>query len=125
MQMLINIDVPELESAIEFYRHALGLNLARIIDGDVAEMSGAGAPIYLMAHRAGSAPAKSVAGARRYHRHWTPVHIDFVVKDIAQAKARARAAGATCESDCVEWCGSTCVTFSNPFGPIPLVTVSA
>lgn len=43
---------------------------------------------------------------------------DFVVDDIdrAVARAAAAAAGATRESDCIEWRGSKCVTLSAPFG---------
>jgi predicted enzyme related to lactoylglutathione lyase len=50
------------------------------------------------------------------YRHWTPVHVDFVVDDIDTAVERALAAGAKRESECVEWRGSRCVTFSDPFG---------
>ena len=32
-----------------------------------------------------------------FGRHWTPVHLDFVVDDLAAAIARAVAAGATFE----------------------------
>jgi predicted enzyme related to lactoylglutathione lyase len=34
---------------------------------------------------------------RDYKRHWTPVHLDFVVRDIRAAVERALAAGATLE----------------------------
>src|SRR3546814_17568564 len=37
MKILINIDVPVLGAAIEFYCAALPLSLTRTIDGDVAE----------------------------------------------------------------------------------------
>ena len=44
------------------------------------------------------------------------MHVDFVVGDIDRAIARASTAGATRESECIEWRGSKCVTFSDPFG---------
>lgn len=116
MRMIVNIDVPELAPAIEFYSTALGLNLSRIIDTDVAELTGASSVIYLLANVSGSVPARSVAEARRYSRHWTPVHIDFVVDDVVKAADRAIKAGATQESECIEWRGSKCITFSDPFG---------
>ena len=53
---------------------------------------------------------------RGFGRHWTPVHVDFVVNDIEHAVARAMAAGATRESERIDWRGSKCVTFSDPFG---------
>lgn len=116
MHMIVNIDVPELTPAIKFYSEALGLRLNRIIDGDVAEMSGASTLIYLLANDTGSTPTKSVSTTRNYTRHWTPVHIDFVVEDIVQSSNQALAAGAKCESECVDWKGSKCITFSDPFG---------
>lgn len=114
--MLVNIDVPELESAIDFYSAALGLNVSRIIDGDAAELTGGSSIIYLLANAAGTAAIKSASEVRRYSRHWTPVHVDFVVDDIEKAADRAIKAGAIQESECIEWRGSKCLTFSDPFG---------
>lgn len=116
MRMIVNIDVPELAPAMAFYSAALGLNPGRIIDGDVAELTGGSSVIYLLANDAGSAPGSAVAGKRVYSRHWTPVHIDFVVADVMQAAERALRAGAKQESECIEWKGSKCITFSDPFG---------
>lgn len=116
MRLLVNIDVPELAPAIEFYTSALDLNLSRILDDDVAELTGASSVIYLLANAAGSQAARSTAETRRYSRHWTPAHIDFVVEDIDKSTTQAVNAGAKQESECVEWRGSKCITFSDPFG---------
>lgn len=116
MRIIINIDVPALEPAIKFYTAALGLEFTRMLDDDVAELAGASSMIYLLANAAGSPPSRSLAERRRYDRHWTPVHIDFVVDDVAGATSRAIEAGALQESECVEWRGSKCITFSDPFG---------
>ncbi|OGB27147.1 MAG: hypothetical protein A3I66_14170 [Burkholderiales bacterium RIFCSPLOWO2_02_FULL_57_36] len=116
MRMIVNIDVPELAPAIEFYSAALDLSLSCILDDDVAELTGGSSVIYLMAKEAGSAPGSSIAAKRLYSRHWTPVHIDFVVDDVVAATDRALRAGAKQESECVEWKGSKCITFSDPFG---------
>lgn len=116
MRLIVNIDVPALAPALRFYAAALGLTHSRTLDADVAELTGAGATIYLLAKPDGSAPADNASALRSYGRHWTPVHIDFVVDDIAAATQRALAAGAQRESDCVDWRGSKCVTFSDPFG---------
>ena len=116
MRMVVNIDVPELAPAIEFYCAALGLKLNRILDVDVAELTGASSVIYLLANAAGSVAGNSIGEMRRYSRHWTPVHIDFVVDDIVESANRAVNAGASQESECIEWRGSKCITFSDPFG---------
>ena len=57
-----------------------------------------------------------MATSADFGRHWTPVHVDFVVDDIDQAVVRATAAGAKRESELIDWRGSKCVTFSDPFG---------
>lgn len=115
MKIIVNIDVPELIPAIEFYSNALGLQHSRTLD-DVAELVGGSAVVYLLRKPAGSDMAGSHTIARNYSRHWTPVHMDFVVDNIAIATARAIRAGAIRESDCVEWSDSKCTSFSDPFG---------
>lgn len=116
LQILINIDVPELESAIRFYSRALDLKHSRTLDNDVAELSGASATIYLLKTAAGSSTSSTGIDTRCYSRHWTPVHMDFVVDEIEAASRRAVEAGAVQESDCQQWRGSKCITFSDPFG---------
>jgi predicted enzyme related to lactoylglutathione lyase len=114
MRTIINIDVPTLQPAVAFYSAALGVRLQRVLDDDVAELVGASSTIYLLAKPEGAA---TVAGNRRdYHRHWTPVHIDFVVDDVERAAERAVAAGAVREGECVAWRGSKCITLADPFG---------
>ena len=118
MNILINIDVPDPQLASIFYHAALGLTQSRILDDDVVELSGASIKIYLLQKPAESAASSAgdSAATRSYARHWTPVHLDFVVEDIVAATERAIRAGAKPESECVEWRGSRCITFSDPFG---------
>lgn len=116
MRVIVNIDVPDLAPAIAFYRAALGLTLNRLMDDDVAELVGASSIIYLLKNPAGSHPVGTLSLARHYARHWTPVHMDFVVEDVTEAAQRAIDAGATVESECIEWKGSKCISFSDPFG---------
>ena len=94
MKMLVNIDVPQLGPAIDFYSRALPLTLRRILDDDVAELSGASADIYLLQKAAGSRPAKDPDDVRQYRRHWTPVHLDLHVDNLKTALAQALQAGA-------------------------------
>lgn len=116
MRVLINIDVPDLEMAVDFYQAAFGLTLRRVIDEDVAELAGASCVLYLLRKAAGSAASSAAVVARQYTRHWTPVHMDFVVESIEEAAKRAIRAGAKQESECIEWMASKCITFSDPFG---------
>jgi catechol 2,3-dioxygenase-like lactoylglutathione lyase family enzyme len=116
VKVLINIDVPELRPAVDFYCAALGLGLNRIIDGDVAELTGGSCLLYLLQKPSGLPVSPSVSTGRDYNRHWTPVHFDFVVDDLENARQRALQAGAREESGCVTWMGSKCISFSDPFG---------
>ena len=95
MKVIINIDVPELAPAIEFYTRALGLTHSRTLDDDVAELTGASATLYLLQKDAGTPAVKAPPVDRDYGRHWTPVHFDLVVDDVDAAAKRALAAGAT------------------------------
>ena len=53
---------------------------------------------------------------RRYERHWTPVHLDFIVADLAAAVSRAEAAGALREGAIREYSWGDVALFSDPFG---------
>ncbi|WP_170862748.1 VOC family protein [Halomonas caseinilytica] len=44
------------------------------------------------------------------------MHLDCVVEDLETAVRRAERAGARRESECREWRGSRCISFSDPFG---------
>ena len=116
MKVIINIDVPELEPAIEFYTRALGLTHSRTLDDDTAELTGASATIYLLQKAPGTPAAKVPPIDRAYVRHWTPVHFDLVVPDVDAAANRAFAAGAKQETGHIDWHGSRCMSFSDPFG---------
>ena len=115
--MLINIDVPDLAAAIRFYESATGLRLTRrLFDGSVAEMHGAGAPVYLLEKPAGPSATASGNTTRDYSRHWTPVHLDFIVPDIDAAIATAVAAGATLETGPTLSAWGYLATLGDPFG---------
>jgi predicted enzyme related to lactoylglutathione lyase len=117
MEMLINIDVPALEPAIRFYEQAIGLKLKRkLFEDSVAEMGGAPALIFLVAKSESSLPFPNSSAGRHYRRHWTPVHLDFAVDDLAVAIERAEAAGADMESGPESFAWGSIATFSDPFG---------
>lgn len=54
--------------------------------------------LLLFEHSEGSLPHPEPALPCRYSRHWTPVHLDFHLADVASAGDRAVAVGATCEA---------------------------
>lgn len=115
MKLLVNIDVEDLEKATRFYCEALGLRVGRRFDGSV-ELLGLEAPIYLLENAADTAVSSMTDDVRSYGRHWTPVHLDFAVTDLARAVARAKAAGARLERDIEANPWGRIATFSDPFG---------
>lgn len=116
MRILVNIDVPDLEAAIDFYGRAFGLALHRRLGPGAAEMLGASAPIYLLEKAAGTPAASAARQARDYARHWTPVHLDVVVDDVDSAVERAVAAGATLEDPPISHDWGRIAHLSDPFG---------
>ncbi len=86
MDIRICIDVDDLDRAIAFYTRGLQLTLGRRLGSDWAELLGAGSAIDLLVEK-----------RRDFRRHWTPVHLDFVVADVDAAAARLVALGAALE----------------------------
>jgi predicted enzyme related to lactoylglutathione lyase len=114
MQVLVNIDVDDLERGVAFYIAALSLRIGRRFGPHAVELLGAGSPLYLLAKPAGSEGAPGAA--RGYGRHWTPVHLDFAVPDLAAAVARATAAGAVLESPVTSRDWGKIAMLADPFG---------
>ena len=117
MDIRICIDVPDLERAIAFYTAGLGLRLGRRLGKDWAELLGAGSTVDLLAESAGSAPLGPSHPQRRdYQRHWTPVHMDFVVDDAQAAAQRLVALGAKLERPVQDRRWGRMANMADPFG---------
>lgn len=114
MDLLINVDVPDLARAEAFYTGAFGLKVTRRFGQGGAELSGWPAKLYLLEKPAGSVGAGR--DLRRYERHWSPVHLDVVVDDLDAALARALAAGAAAETPIREDVWGRIVVLADPFG---------
>lgn len=115
MDLLVNIDVPELGPAVAFYTRALGLRVGRRFGEDAVELLGGTSPIYLLAKPAGTTPAPA-ARPRNYARHWTPVHLDFVVPDVDAAVERAVEAGAKVDEPAEDRSWGRIAILADPFG---------
>jgi predicted enzyme related to lactoylglutathione lyase len=116
VRLLVNIDVDDLERGIDFYARGLGLTPGRRLGAGACEMRGGPAAIYLLQQPAGSRPFARASTARDYGRHWTPVHLDFVVADVAPAVERAVAAGARLERPIQDRPWGRLARLSDPFG---------
>lgn len=116
MDLLANIDVDDLEKAVVFYGNALGLKMGRRLSEEAVEMLGASSAIYLLAKRSGTPASSTASQPRDYRRHWTPVHLDFVVDNIDEAVRRAQTAGAALEQAIQTHRWGRIALMADPFG---------
>ncbi len=116
LSLLVNIDVDDLEKAAEFYCSALPLQIGRRFGQSAVELLGASTPIYLLAKAEGTVAFAANGRRRNYQRHWTPVHLDFVVEAIDAALERARHAGARLEGAVRTNSWGKIAMLADPFG---------
>ncbi|WP_433925246.1 VOC family protein [Stenotrophomonas nematodicola] len=116
MRFLVNIDVDNLDHGIAFYTRAFGLHPGRRFGADGVELLGGPAPVYLLAKPAGSASTPQVRDRRDYRRHWTPLHLDWVVDDVDAALTRAVQAGARVEQAPATHAWGRIALLADPFG---------
>ena len=116
MNFLVNIDVDDLENAIQFYTAAFGLKVGRRFGISGVEMLGNSAPIYLLVKSPGTPAADTTSQVRNYERHWTPVHVDFVVDEIEPAVHLAISAGARLEQPITTHKWGKLALMADPFG---------
>ncbi|HYG55393.1 MAG TPA: VOC family protein [Burkholderiales bacterium] len=115
MELLVNIDVDDLDKATKFYCDGLGLRVGRRFEGWL-ELVGGSSPIYLLPKPAGTKVTPVGDQTRDYSRHWTPVHLDFVVEDIDAALRRAVGAGAMVERGVAQHAYGKIALLADPFG---------
>jgi predicted enzyme related to lactoylglutathione lyase len=90
------IDVDDVAKAIRFYGEGIGLRLVKSDQG-WAQMADGETVFWIMESPWGSWASTESKIPRAYDRHWTPVHLDFVVADLDAAVGRAIAAGGKLE----------------------------
>ncbi len=116
MELRICIDVNNMERAIAFYTEGLGLRCGRRFQSGFVELLGAGSPIDLLLQAEGTTPLPGQPGSRSYRRHWTPVHLDFVVDDIDAAVQRLLRYGAVLEQPVTDRVWGRIAGLADPFG---------
>jgi len=114
MDLLVNLDVPDLARAEALYIEAFGLTVGRRFGNAVVELEGLPVRLYLLHKSAGSVGAGDAP--RDYARHWCPVHLDVVVEDLDAAVARAERAGFVREGDVRDEVWGRIVQLADPFG---------
>ncbi|HMA71322.1 MAG TPA: VOC family protein [Xanthobacteraceae bacterium] len=116
MDLLVNVDVDDLSKATAFYQRAIGLRIGRRFGSFAVELLGASSALYLLLKPEGTRSSERTDDVRRYHRHWTPVHLDFVVPEIVAAVSRAIDAGATIEGEIQTHNWGRIALMADPFG---------
>lgn len=82
IKISVSIDVSNLNQAETFYVEALGCKKLRDQGSDMTVLSTENCDIYLQQKHEGSKPLLSSEVVRDYSRHWTPVHLDFLAKNV-------------------------------------------
>lgn len=114
MDLLINIDVPDLARGVAFYTTAFDLKVTRRFGDGGVELSGWPVRLYLLQKPEGTVGAGD--DHRRYGRHWTPVHPDVVVDDLDSALERALTAGAILDDEPETHVWGRIAHLADPFG---------
>jgi len=79
-------------------------------------MLGLSAPLYLLAQAQGTQVSSATSQLRRYDRHWTPVHLDFVVAEMESAVQKAVSVGARLEAPIATHAWGRLALMADPFG---------
>jgi predicted enzyme related to lactoylglutathione lyase len=116
MDLLVNIDVPHLEKAVALYEQAIGARVTRRFGPSGVEMRASSSLLYLLVKEEGTKPSVATDDVRHYSRHWTPVHLDFVVASVEPAVSRALAAGAKLEGEIQTHKWGRIAHMADPFG---------
>ena len=93
------IEVTDLQRGIEFYCGGLGLTQRRQLGPRWVELSGANLPIFLLADRPAVAEIGATRVQRNFGRHWTPVHLDFIVTNLDEMVGRLCNLGASLDRE--------------------------
>jgi predicted enzyme related to lactoylglutathione lyase len=110
----VSIDVPNLEQGVSFYATFGFSKVAEPYPGVLVLRAG-DMSICLLEKAQGSKPSPNTQDTRGYHRHWTPVHLDFHVDNLTEVVDKVVAAGAVVEQrfDTPNGAAAFC---SDPFG---------
>jgi hypothetical protein len=93
------IEVTDLQRGIEFYCGGLGLTQKRRLGPRWVELVGANLSIFSLADRPATAELGTKMVSRDFGRHWTPVHLDFIIPNLDEMAARLCRLGASLDRE--------------------------
>jgi len=97
VEINISIDVPDLAEGVDFYTNALGCTKLRDQSPNMVVLEAENIKIYLLEKKPDTEPFTNSPTSRSYQRHWTPVHLDFLIADVEGAVANVVKFGGTRE----------------------------
>jgi predicted enzyme related to lactoylglutathione lyase len=110
------IEVADLERGINFYCDGIGLALKRRLSRSWVELEGANLRVFLLGNRPSLAEIGATTQPRDFGRHWTPVHLDFIVADLDAAVTRLLALDATLDRPIQNADYGRMANMADPFG---------
>ena len=110
------VEVTEAARGIEFYCDGLGLAVKRRLSPRWIELAGANISIFLLADRPAVADLGSVRAVRTFERHWTPVHLDFIVADLDRMVSRLTTLGGSLDREIKTREYGRIANMADPFG---------
>lgn len=114
IKLSISIDVSDIKKAEEFYTQALGCKREREQFGMIV-LSVENCEIYLQEKQEGTNPLIHQEAKRNYNRHWTPVHLDFLAKNVDEIVEKVKQLGGKHEGG-DSWEGGSIAYCCDPFG---------
>jgi len=116
LKLSVSIDVLDLKKAETFYIEALGCKKVRDQGANMTVIAVDNCDIYLQEKDENSNPLPTDKRVQRdYARHWTPVHLDFLCKNVDELVTKVLKMGGSHEGgETGEW-GSIAYC-ADPFG---------
>lgn len=112
----VSIDVPDLSAGLRFYGSVFGfVEVARPFPS-MAIVDANNLTVCMHEKAAGTQPSPTGDDVRRYERHWTPVHIDFHVKDFDEVLRKVEAEGGIIENQFRDHGPKPAAFCCDPFG---------
>jgi predicted enzyme related to lactoylglutathione lyase len=112
----LSIDVPILDAGIRFYASVFGFREKARPFPTMAILDANNVTVCMHEKPAGTKSSPRGSDARRYERHWTPVHIDVHVADLDAVLDKIRAEGGLIETEFRNQGPKPVAFCSDPFG---------
>jgi predicted enzyme related to lactoylglutathione lyase len=110
------IEVADLEHGITFYCDGLGLRLKHRLSPRWVELDGTNLPVFLLGDRSEVAELGTTHARRDFGRHWTPVHLDFIIEGLDAMVERLIGRGASLDRSIQSREYGRIANMADPFG---------